>query len=140
MTSAAPTPPNTTKQQSPRSASSVALMTGCLHALILLNLIMIAAGLAGIDPSPEPDVLPFIAATAALGIAATPLVVAHERLGYQIGILFSLVSMIGIGPHKLFLEDGGIIAPVALVGFTAEIVFIWAATRELRTQPNTSHS
>lgn len=117
-----------------RATTPTALMTGCLHALILLNLVQIAAGLAGIDPSPASEVIPIIAATAAIGVVAASLVAASERLGYQIGIVFSLVSMIGMGPHKLLVEDGGIIAPVALVGFAAEVVFIWVAVRELRAR------
>ena len=40
--------------------------------------------------------------------------------------------MVGMGPHKLFLENGGVIAPMALVGFVFELVFIFHAARGLR--------
>ena len=107
-------------------------MVGCLQALIVANLIQVAAGFAGVDPSPPLDVLPGIAATAMLGLAALPMVRGGERLGYQIGIGFCLASMVGMGPHKLFLEDGGVIAPLALVGFAFEVLFIVHAVRALR--------
>lgn len=113
-------------------ASRVPLMLGALYALILANGVQIAAGLAGIDPSPPSDVLPMIAATAALGVAAVPLVRAHQRMGYLLGITFCLLSMIGMGPHKLFLEDGAVIAPLALVGFGFEVAFIRTAILALR--------
>lgn len=111
---------------------SIELMSGCLYALILLNLVQLAAGLAGVDPRPPAQVLPMIAATAALGLIAVPLVSTGRKLGYWIGIAFCFVSMVGMGPHKLFMESGTIIAPVALLGFVAEIAFIWNAVRLLR--------
>ena len=111
---------------------NLALMTGCLHGLILLNGVQLAAGLAAIDLSPPQEVLPLLAATAALGVIASPLVRAGNRLGFGIGIAFCLVSMIGMGPHKLFLDDGAVLAPIALAGFAAELAFIWAAVQALR--------
>ena len=131
MTSTSTTPINPDEKRS-GWVPTAELLVGCIAALILLNLVMIAAGLAGVDPSPDIDVIPFIAATAALGAAALPMVRAGQRLGYWLAIGLGLLSMVGMGPHKLFLEDGGIIAPVAIVGFTAEIALIWAATRHLR--------
>ncbi len=115
-----------------RTRSSVPLMVGCLQALILANLVQVAAGLAGLELSPPPDLLPFIASTAALGIAALSMVRTGVRLGYQLGIGFCLMSMVGMGPHKLFLADGAAIAPMALMGFLFELLFIGAAVRELR--------
>ena len=116
---------------SPRRARS-ALMIGCLQALVLANLVQVAAGFAGADPSPPSDVVPGIAATAVLGLVAIPLVRASDRLGYQLGIAFCLASMIGMGPHKLLLDNGAVIAPLALVGFAFEVVFIVHAVRALR--------
>lgn len=116
----------------PASVAGLALMIGSLQALIVANLVQVAAGFAEADPSPPADVIPLIAATALLGLAALPMVRAGERLGFQLGIAFCLISMIGMGPHKLFLEDGGVIAPVALVGFALEVAFIGYAVRQLR--------
>lgn len=122
----------TTEPNSTRTSTSSSLMVGALYALIAANVTQIAAGLAGADPSPPANVLPFIAATAALGIAAVPMVRAGARHGYFLGIAFCLLSMVGMGPHKLFLVDGLTIAPMALVGFGFELAFIGAAVRELR--------
>lgn len=115
-------------------APRLELMIGCLHALIVANLVQVAAAFAGIDPSPPSDVVPSIAATALLGLAAVPMVRAGKRTGYQLGIAFCLASMVGMGPHKLFLADGGVIAPMALVGFAFEVVFVINAVRSLRNQ------
>ena len=110
----------------------IGLLVGALQALIAANAVQIAAAFSGTDPHPPADVVPFIAATAVLGIAALALVRAGDRLGYQLGIGFCLVSMVGMGPHKLFLDDGGVIAPLALTGFVFEVVFIAMAVRHLR--------
>ena len=108
------------------------LMLGCIQALVLANLVQVAAAFAAADPSPPADVVPTIAATALLGVAAFPMVRAGERLGYQLGIAFCLASMVGMGPHKLFLADGDVIGPLALVGFAFEVTFIVHAVRALR--------
>lgn len=115
-----------------KSEDRTSLMLGALYALVFANLVQLASGLAGIDPSPPPNVLPFIAAIAALGITAIPLVRDDEPTGSFVGIAFCLVSMVGMGPHKLFLEDGLIIAPLALVGFALEVIFIRTALLRLR--------
>lgn len=107
-------------------------MIGCLQALVLANLVQVAAGFAGADPAPPSAVVPGIAATALLGLAAIPMVRASDRLGYGLGIAFCFASMVGMGPHKLLLENGGVIAPLALVGFGFEILFIVHAVRALR--------
>jgi hypothetical protein len=108
------------------------LAVGCLLALIALNLVQIGAGLAQVAPHPDGDVLPIIAATAALGLLALPMVIARRRLGYAVGLIFCLVSMIGMGPHKLLLAEGALVAPVALTGFVVELAFAWAALLALR--------
>lgn len=129
----------------PTRATGTSIMVGSLYALIVANLVQVMAGFSGADPSPPPDVVPGIAATAVLGLAALPMVRAGDRLGYRLGIGFCLASMIGMGPHKLFLEDGAVIAPMALVGFAFELLFIVHAVRALRTERssaegNTGHT
>ena len=116
-----------------RPGSPIDLMLACLYGLIALNAVQIAAGLSSVDIKPPEEVLPLIAATAGLGVAAVPLVRAGMRPGLFIGIAFCLLSMIGAGPHKLFLDNGLAIAPMALLGFAAEVLFIVLAVRELRT-------
>ena len=108
------------------------VMIGCLYALIVANLVQVLAGFTGADPSPPADVVPGIAATALLGLGALPMIRDRQPAGYKLGIAFCLASMVGMGPHKLFLENGGVIAPMALVGFAFEVVFIVHALRALR--------
>lgn len=123
---------NQTRQSTAADDRRVPLMLGSLYALILANAVQIAAGLAGINPSPPVEVLPLVAATTAFGVAAVPLVRAGDRAGLLLGIAFCALSLIGMGPHKLFLEDGAVIAPMALAGFGFEIVFVRAAIQSLR--------
>ncbi|MEM8747409.1 MAG: hypothetical protein AAGF91_11965 [Actinomycetota bacterium] len=108
------------------------LMISALVALIVGHLLQLAAGFAQVEPFPPGDVLPMIGATVALGAAAIPLVRAGQRAGLMLGIAFCALSLIGMGPHKLFLENGSVIAPIALMGFAFEIVFVRAAILELR--------
>lgn len=131
MTATVPASP-TQIPSTPRTANGT-VMVACLHALVLANLVQVGAAFAGVDPSPPADVVPGIAATAVLGVAAVALVRDSARLGYLLGIGFCLASMVGMGPHKLFLANGGVIAPLALVGFAFEVLFIVHAARALRS-------
>lgn len=106
----------------------------CLFALIFLNLAQVAAGLTSIEPRPPAFALPLIIATVAVGIFATVLTIARSTLGYYVGIPFALLSFIGMGPHKLLAEDGMIIAPVALLGFVLEVIYLWVAIRCVRAR------
>ena len=110
----------------------IPVMLAALHALILANGVQIAAGLAQLELSPPAQVLPLLAATVALGVAAVPLVRAGQRLGSFLAIGFCALSLIGMGPHKLFLENGLVIGPLALTGFAFELVLVRAAVPTLR--------
>ncbi len=133
MTTTSPRPTETESiQPIPRPANEV-LMVASIQALIVANLVQVLAGFTGADPSPPPAVVPGIAATALLGIAALPMIRDGLRMGLRLGIAFCLASMVGMGPHKLLLDDGAVIAPMALVGFAFEITFLVHATRALRT-------
>ncbi|MEO1056210.1 MAG: hypothetical protein AAFY28_04775 [Actinomycetota bacterium] len=137
---ASPNAPQPTRATSPRETVAtpasplprVAVMLAALYALILANGVQLAAGLAEIELSPPADVLPMLGATIALGVAAVPLVRANQRIGYVIGLAFCVLSLIGMGPHKLFVDDAAAIAPLALTGFAFEIVFAREAIRALR--------
>ncbi len=113
------------------TAGRLPLMLGALYALIVANSVQIAAGLAQLELSPPEAVLPLLAATVAFGVAAVPLVRSGARAGYALGLVFCALSLIGMGPHKVFLEDGLTIAPLALTGFAFEIVFAREAVRAL---------
>jgi putative Mn2+ efflux pump MntP len=123
---------HTAEPQSDRRSEAIRLMVGCVMGLIALNAVQIGAAFAGLEPHPDAEVVPIIAATAAIGIIALPMVRAGDRLGSKLGLVFAGLSMIGMGPHKLLLENGATIAPVAIVGFLAELTFIISAVRHLR--------
>ena len=112
--------------------SDITLQVGCVAALAMLHLAQVAAAFAGLDPHPPADVVPLIVAMAALGIASLPSLSSGDRIGQQLAAGFALVSMVGMGPHKLFLENGGTIAPVALVGFALAVTVVALARRNLR--------
>lgn len=113
--------------------SRAGLMVACLHALIAANVVQLAAAFANFEPGPPAEMVPAIAATAVVGIAALALLRVGDRLGYWVGIAFCAASMVGMGPHKLFMEDGVVIAPLALVGFGFAVTYLAEATKTLRS-------
>ncbi|MEM8902242.1 MAG: hypothetical protein AAGA17_07630 [Actinomycetota bacterium] len=122
----------TIRPETERDAATT-VQLGCVLALVLLHLVQVAAALAGLEPHPPADVVPMIVAMAALGVAAVPALLAGERVGQYLVAGFALVSMVGMGPHKLFLDNGTTIAPVALLGFAMAVTVVVAAHRNLRS-------
>jgi hypothetical protein len=116
----------------PAVEESTSLLTGCVGALVLLNLVQVLAAFSGTEPHPPTQVVPFTAAIAAIGAAALPMIRVDRRLGLGLAIATASLSMVGMGPHKLLLEDGLTIAPVALTGFAAEVAIMSVAARRLR--------
>lgn len=113
-------------------AARIPLLVGALGALIVANAVQLAAGLAQLDLSPPANVLPLLGATIAMGVAAIPMLRAEHRAGLVVGLVVCTLSLIGMGPHKLFLDDGAAIAPLALTGFAFEVAFARAAFQVLR--------
>jgi hypothetical protein len=98
----------------------------------LHNRVLVLAAFRGTEPHPPTPVVRFTAAIGALGAAALPMIRVDRRLGLGLAIATASLSMVGMGPHKLLLEDGLTIAPVALTGFAAEVAIMSVAARRLR--------
>lgn len=119
--------------------SLLGVASACLVTLVFFNVVQVLAAFFGVEPHPPFAVVPMIVGTAGMGIAALVLIRNEIREGYFLAIAFSVVSMIGMGPHKLLMENGLFVAPVALLGFVAELVLIVVAFKYiLKTRNNPS--
>jgi hypothetical protein len=130
---------NTTHQQAPAERPSrrepgvlPAVAASAVTGVLFLHGVTLVAAFTRTEPHPPLSLVPFIAATAALGVAALPLLRAGLRAGSLAGVAFALVSMISFGPHKLLLGDMPDIAPAVIVGFSLATVLVVVGLHGLR--------
>ena len=116
--------------QSTRQAAQAALI-----ALLAFSATMFAAALAGLQPSPPPDKLPFVATNLSLGLAACWLLAQRHRAAGGMALLSAIAWLPSVGPHKFFTEvHAPQLAPVIVVGSACVLVLALAGVRLLRRQ------
>lgn len=125
-----PTHPTHDAEESLRAAAMAALA-----ALILLDIAMFVAMLAGVAPHPPGARGPYIAATAALAVAALVRLIAVRGGPVTLLVLTALVFIPVVGPHKFFTESAAPdLAPLIVVGTGALLTLLVVALRLHRLQ------
>ncbi len=99
---------------------------------VTLHAVTLSAAYSRTDPYPPLALVPFIAATAALGVTAALLLPTGGRMAWLTAGTFSVVSMVSFGPQKLFLGEMPDIAPAVVVGFALECVVLVLSIRHTR--------
>lgn len=112
----------------------------CLIGLFVLNTVMLASLLAGVEPHP-PTVLgplggagPFIGANLALSAVGAMYCWWRRRVGYVVAIVVVVLNTITFGPHKYFSETGGLVFPAVTVGTILSAAVLVASIAGLRTK------
>ena len=99
-----------------RLNQSQALFSSLL-GLLVLNAVMLLALFAQVAPNPPGRFGPYIGTTIALAAMALPLITWQNRWGLLPALLAALMSMLSLGPHKLFFEPAAVLLwPVILLG------------------------
>ncbi len=113
----------------------------CLIGLIVLNIVMLASLLAGVEPHP-PAVLgplggagPFIGANIALSTVGALYCWWQNRAGYIVAILSVFLNVITFGPHKYFQETASLLYPAVTVGTVLSVALLVAGIAGLRRTP-----
>jgi hypothetical protein len=114
--------------------TSVASLIG----LIVLNIVMLASYLAGVEPHP-PAVLgplggagPFIGANVALSTVGALYCWWQNRVGYILAMVSVLLNIITFGPHKYFQEAASLLYPAVTVGTILSVALFAAGVAGLR--------
>lgn len=124
-----------TFETQPRSAEADrALALAALSGLLLLSVAMTAAAMAGLQPHPPADKLPFVSTDAAL--AAMSLVLLGQRrhrAGGGLALLTALAYVPSVGLHKFWTEAHALLlTPVLVVGSAAVLILAFSGWRLLR--------
>ena len=93
-----------------QSPGHVRTAVACLLGLVVLNAVMLASLLAGVEPHPPPvlgplgGAGPFIGANLALSVVAALYCLWQSRVGYVAGVIVVVLNVVTFGPHKYFSE------------------------------------
>lgn len=105
-----------------------------LIGLLVLNAVMLLALFAQVAPNPPGKFGPFIGATISLAAMALPLISWQNRWGLLPALLAALMSLLSLGPHKLFLEPtAALLWPVILLGSVLILLVVVSGVSYWRT-------
>lgn len=110
----------------------------CLTGLIILNVVMLASLLAGVNPHPPVQLGPlggtgpFISANVALSTVGALFCWWEYQIGYVLAIVSVILNSITFGPQKYFSETANLIFPAVTTGTMFAVVLLIAAIIGIR--------
>lgn len=112
-----------------------------LTSLIILQLIMLLALYAGVEPHPPATtplfgIAPFLGAALATATAALIIGPSRDMTGRGLSLLAAAMALISFGPQKYFDAQFLMIWPAVLAGQIAVIVVVYHAVRVYRPRPS----
>jgi hypothetical protein len=88
-----------------------------LIGLLTIDIILLFALFAQIEPHPPGYLGPFIGAMVSLGIVSVVLVYWDRKIGLVSAIIFGCVNILAVGPQKYLLDPNGVaIVPIIIFG------------------------
>lgn len=111
-----------------------------LASLIVLQVIMLLALYAGVEPHPPAmtplfGIGPFLGAALATAVAALIIGPARSRTGRGLSLLAAATALVSFGPQKYFDVQFPMIWPAVLAGQIAAAVLIYNAARVYPPKP-----
>ncbi len=92
-------------------------LTVSLAGLLTIDVVLILALFAQVEPHPPGSLGPFIGAMISLGVISVALVVWERKIGLISSIAFGCVNTLAVGPQKfLFDPNGTEVAAVIILG------------------------
>lgn len=99
-----------------------------LIGLLTIDIILLIALFAQVEPHPPGYLGPFIGAMVSLGIISVVLVLWERKIGLLSAIIFGCVNILAVGPQKFFFDpNGSAVIPIIILG-TVLIVTLFYST------------
>ena len=100
-------------RQSKENQNLIASLLG----LLTIDVVLLFALFAQVDPHPPGSLGPFIGALVSLGVISVVLTFWESKLGLITAIAFGCFNILAVGPQKFFLDPNGMaVAPVIILG------------------------
>lgn len=88
-----------------------------LIGLLTIDIVLLLALFAEVDPHPPGSLGPFIGAMISLGVVSVVLVLWERKIGLISAIVFGCVNILAVGPQKFFFDpNGNEVAAVIILG------------------------
>ena len=88
-----------------------------LIGLLTIDIVLLLALFAQVDPHPPGNLGPFIGAMITLGVISVVLALWERRIGLISAIIFGCLNILAVGPQKLFVDPNGTaVVPVIVLG------------------------
>ena len=88
-----------------------------LIGLLTIDIVLLLALFAQVDPHPPGFLGPFIGAMITLGVITMVLILWERKVGLVAAIIFGFVNILAVGPQKYFFDPNGQeVIPVIVIG------------------------
>ena len=88
-----------------------------LAGLLTIDIVLLTALFAQVDPHPPGSLGPFIGTMISLGVVSALLVSWGRRVGLAASAIFGGVNILAVGPQKLVFDvNGEEVAPIVIFG------------------------
>jgi len=88
-----------------------------LIGILTIDIVLLLALFAEVDPHPPGYLGPFIGAMVSLGVISVVLALWERKIGWIAAIIFGGMNILAVGPQKFFFDPNGVaVAPVIILG------------------------
>ena len=85
--------------------------------LLTIDIVLLLALFAEVDPYPPGVLGPFIGAMISLGIISVVLALLERKIGLISAIIFGCINILAVGPQKYFFDPNGTaVVPIIILG------------------------
>ncbi len=101
------------KQQSKENQNLIVSLIG----LLTIDIVLLLALFAEVDPHPPGSLGPFIGAMISLGIISVVLTLWERTVGLIAAITFGCINVLAVGPQKFLFDPNGMaVVPIIILG------------------------
>jgi hypothetical protein len=100
--------------------------------LLTIDIVLLLALFAEVEPHPPGFLGPFIGAMVSLGVISVVLALWERKIGLITAIIFGCINILAVGPQKYFIDPNGeIVVPIIILG-TILIGALFYSTLQVR--------
>ncbi|MCK5254339.1 MAG: hypothetical protein KAQ96_15385 [Thermoplasmata archaeon] len=88
-----------------------------LIGLLTIDIVLLSALFAQVDPHPPGYLGPFIGAMVTMGVITIVLVLWDREVGHISAVIFGCMNILAVGPQKLVFDPNGMaVVPIIILG------------------------
>jgi hypothetical protein len=85
--------------------------------ILTIDIVLLVALFAQVDPHPPGSLGPFIGAMVSLGVISLVLIIWERKIGLVCAFIFGCLNILAVGPQKyLFDPNGEAVVPIVILG------------------------